>query len=254
MIRVLILIAVTGFFVGVVALSSAAAIGGPDLAAHNWKWIEKWSDREWRDHARHDADYDFDIDMDGPGGVTVTREIVWNGGDKLDVEIVAEVEFTQAEGPGKVVISGPKRLVERVTLIDGRLGMSGPNFAGRRLKVSITAPGVSAFDIGGDSSLAVAGYKQDTLSLDASGSSEVSVKGAARILNADVSGDSEVDLIGLTLDEASVDSSGSSEISLAPKAAANLDISGGSEVTLLTKPTRLATDISGGGELHEAAN
>ena len=80
MIRVLVLIAITGFFVGVVALSSAAAIGGPDLAARNWHWIDKWGDSTWRKHAKHDAEFDFDIDVDGPGGVTVTREIVWNGG------------------------------------------------------------------------------------------------------------------------------------------------------------------------------
>ncbi|WP_309645521.1 GIN domain-containing protein [Phenylobacterium sp.] len=251
MIRVLVLIAVTGFFVGVVALSSAAAIGGPDLAAHNWHWINKWSDSTWREHAKHDAEFDFDIDVDGPGGVTVTRELVWNGGTELDIEIVAEVAFTQAEGPGKVVITGPKSLVDRVTLVNGRLDMNGPNFAGRRLKVTVTAPGVTAFDVDGDSTLTIEGFKQDSLTVDASGDSEVTARGVARLVRLDISGSAQADLSGVQADETTVDSSGASESTVAPKAVGRFDISGSSEVTLNTKPAQIETDISGRGELHQ---
>lgn len=247
MIRVLVLIAITGFFVGVVALSSAAAIGGPDLAARNWHWINHWHDIDW-DH----VDRDVDVDLDAGSGATATREIAWTGGSELDIEVPAEVRFTQAPGPGKVVITGPKRAVERVVLENGRLRTDGTSYAGRRLQITITAPDVRKFDVSGDSELIVEGYKQDSLAIDASGSTEVTVRGVTRKLAVDVSGSSELDLSGLEADEAAVDSSGSAETRLGAKSAANLDISGASEVTLLTRPAQLATDISGAGELHEA--
>lgn len=248
MIRVLVLIAITGFFVGVVALSSAAAIGGPDLAARNWRWINHWSDIDW-EHVDRDVDVDVEV---GEPGSTVTREITWTGGSELDIEVPADVQFTQAPGPGKVVITGPKRAVERVVLENGRLLTDGTHYSDRRLKITITAPDVRKFGIGGDSELVVEDYKQDSLAIDASGSTEVTVRGVTRKLAVDVSGSSELDLSGLEAEEAAVDSSGSAETSLAPKTVADLNISGASEVTLLTKPTQLATDISGAGELHEA--
>ncbi len=248
MIRVLVLIAITGFFVGVVALSSAAAIGGPDLAARNWHWINHWHDIDWDDIERTHGD------GDGESGGSVTREIAWTGGSELDIDVPAEVRFTQAAGPGQVVITGPKRAVERVVLENGRLTTDGTAYSGRRLKITVTAPDVRKFDISGDSELTVEGYRQDSLAIDASGSTEVTVRGVTRKLAIDVSGSSEVNLSELEAEEAAVDSSGSAETRLAPKSAANLDISGASEVTLLTRPAQLATDISGAGELHEAGN
>ena len=249
MIRVLVLIAITGFFVGVVALSSAAAIGGPDLAARNWRWVNHWQDIDWDNIERNH----FEDHAGEPGSSSsVTREIAWTGGSELDIEIPADVQFTQAPGPGKVVITGSKRAVERVVLENGRLRIDAMPYSGRRLKVTITAPDVRKFDISGDSELVIEGYKQDSLAIDASGSTEVTVRGATRKLAIDVSGSSELDLSGLDTEAAAVDSSGSAETRLAPKSAANLDISGASQVTLLTKPAQLATDISGAGELHEA--
>lgn len=241
MIRVLVLIAFTGFFVGAVALGSAAALGGSDLVTRGWMWkLNSWDDDGYHHHRRSDA-----------MGPDTTREIVWNGGDKLDVEIPADVSFTQVEGPGKLTISGPKDLVEKVILENGRLRIDEPVFHRGRLKVVVTAPGVRAFEASNNSELTVDGYRQDSLAIDASGSSEVTVRGEARTIRLDISGSSEVDLKGLTADEAVIDSSGSAETTVAPRNAARLNISGGSEVTLLTQPAKLETDISGGGKLNQ---
>ncbi|MGZ6049494.1 MAG: hypothetical protein ACXWKN_13950, partial [Phenylobacterium sp.] len=88
MIRVLVMIAVAGFLVSVVSLSSAVAIGGPELFTDgvwnrwfdgngNWGWNDDWGDRRWR-HGRD-------------GGPQTTRDLAWSGGDSLEVDIPADV-------------------------------------------------------------------------------------------------------------------------------------------------------------------
>lgn len=237
MIRVLVLISITGFFVALVALSAAAALGGPELAARGWNW--------------HDA-HGHGRGVDG-AGPTATREFAWDGSTMLDLAIPAEVEFTQAAGAGKVTITGPKGAVDEILLEDGRLHFDRRvHDVGGRLRVVMTAPAVTHFKVNGDDRLVINGYSQETLELDVRGSSEVVAKGTARSIDLEISGSSEVDLAGLAAENAEVDVSGSGEATIAPTRAADLDISGSGEVNLTTRPDHLNTDISGSGHVNQS--
>src|SRR5687768_13352533 len=98
MIRVLVLIMITGFVVAVVALSAAVGLGGPELAARGWSWAPHgWWDRDYSD--RHWDRRDWGDRHDGG---TATRELAWDGSTELEVDIAADVEFTQGPGPGTV--------------------------------------------------------------------------------------------------------------------------------------------------------
>ena len=91
-----------------------------------------------------------------------------------------------------MVITGPKRAVERVVLENGRLRTDGTSYSGRRLKITITAPDVRKFDISGDSELTVEDYRQDSLDIDASqvkGSFTVDADSSGSIQVSDVGGD-----------------------------------------------------------------
>ena len=249
MIRVLVMIAVAGFLAGVVALAGAAALGGPDLAARNWNWDVDWHDhdergeREWRDRdLRHDRPLDRDAGE-------VTRELAWDGSTKAEFDIPAAVEFTQAPGPGKVMIYGPKDIVDRVRLNEGRLSLDQPLADYARLRVVMTAPAVTRFQISGDDRLDIRGYKQDQLQIVASGSSEVVASGQAREVDVELSGSGEADLTDLVTDNAEADISGSAEVTLAPREAANLEVSGSATARLLTRPKRLETDVAGAGSV-----
>jgi hypothetical protein len=244
MIRVLVMIAVTGFFLSIVTLSTAVAIGGPDvLAAGAWSGV----------HGHHWM-FDMDDDHDRDNGQHATREIAWSGGDSLDVDLPADVTYTQAPGPAKITVSGPKRAVDDVEIADGHIRFDHARHRrhGARLTIVMTAPSVTRFEMSGSGELAIENYRQEKLSLDLSGDSEVSVKGEATALALDISGSGDADLSGLQLKGASVDISGSGEATLAPTDWAKLGISGSGDVTLLSHPARLESDISGSGSIHQS--
>nr|MEA2797933.1 hypothetical protein [Phenylobacterium sp.] len=228
MIRVLVMIAVTGFLVSVVTLSTAVAIGGPDLLAHgvwnHWNGDWGWNDHEGR-HGRWARD----------SGPETTREVAWTGGDTLDIDVPADVQYTQAPGPGKLTISGPQRLVSDVEVEGGQVRFAHGRHGGHwgNLVIAITAPAVSRFAVSGSGKLSIAGYKQDKLTLDLSGNSDVEATGEAKALELTVSGSADTDLTGLKLETADVDITGAGEATIAPTASANLNISGSGDVTLL---------------------
>ena len=247
MIRVLVLIAITGFFVAIVALASAAALGGPELATHKWGWYSNWDidDRfDRHDHDRDDGDHDRP-----PVASTATRELAWDGSSKVVFAIPASIEFTQSPGPGRVSITGPRYVIERVTLSGGKLSLDKPVEGYVRLRVVMSAPAVTEFDLGGDDELEISNYKQDKLSIVASGSSEVTVRGEAKQVSLDLSGSSEADLSQVITESATADVSGTSEASIAPRLSAKIESSGSSEVKLTTRPERLETDRAGSGRV-----
>ena len=246
MIRVLVLIAVAGFLAGVVALAGAAALGGPELAARNWRWLifdhdDRW-DRRW-DHGAA-----VSVGRRGDLGESASRELAWDGSSRAVFELPAVIDYVQGS-EAKLVIKGPREVVDRVALAGGKLSLDGPVFGGARLRITMTAPNVTAFEIGGDSRLDIRSFRQDRLDLEASGSSEVSVEGQVRNLELELSGSSEADLSRLAVENADVDLSGAAEASIAPTEAANLEVSGSASVRLATRPKRLATDVGGAGSV-----
>jgi hypothetical protein len=246
MIRVLVMIAVTGFLVSVVTLSTAIGIAGPEAIARGaWGWdAGRWNfhDREVR-----------------PAGPTIERQIAWTGDTSLVIDVPAEVRYTQAPGAGQLTVSGAKAAVDDVELVGGTLRFKQGDHDGRhrrrmgRLTIVMTAPNVTRFEIQGRSKLTIEGYRQARLRLDLSGNSEVSVSGEATALDLDISGSAETDLSNLKVRDAKVDISGSGDATLAPTDSATLDISGSGDVTLLTTPPRLETSISGSGEVHQSS-
>ena len=247
MIRVLVMIAVAGFLVSIVTLTSAIAIGGPDLLTDGF-WRMNGSNFGWTwdyDDSRHGRDRG-----DGP---EAKRELAWTGGDSLDIEVPAEVTYTQAPGVGRLTITGPQRAVEDLVIEDGHLRYAHGHRHHHEdgLVVTMTAPAVTHFNVDGSGRLSIEGYKQDKLALDITGNAEVVVKGEARSLGLDVSGSGVSDLSDLKLSEANVNLEGSGQATIAPKDAANIDIAGSGEVTLLTRPARMETNVSGSGAIHQ---
>jgi hypothetical protein len=249
MIRVLIIIAVAGFLVSIVSLSTALAIGGPDLfTASVWnRWVDVNGD--W---GRHGGDRDDYGSRRGDGGSPSTRELAWTGGDTLDIDVPADITYTQAPGAGKLTVSGPQRTLDDLVLDNGHL-----HFTHRRhhrdgdLTIVMTAPAVSHFDLKSAGRLAIEGYSQDKLSVDLSGDGTVSAKGRAQSLALSISGAGATDFTELKLGDADVEVDGSGEATLAPTGAATIDISGSGGVTLLTRPAKLESNVSGSGSLHQ---
>jgi hypothetical protein len=250
MIRVLVMIAVTGFLMSVVTLSTAVAIGGPDIISDvarngwggHWSGNNHWS---WDDR-------DFDDRRGRNGGPQGTRELAWTGGDTLEVDVPAEITYTQATGAGKLTVTGPQRDLDNLVLEGGHLRFThGRHRHHGDLTIVMTAPAVSRFNLNGSGRLAIQDYKQDKLSIDISGDTEISAKGEAKGLTLSMSGSGQTDFSDLKLGDADVDIDGSGQATLAPTGVANINISGSGDVTLLTRPSKLESNVSGSGSIHQ---
>jgi hypothetical protein len=248
MTRTLVLIAFSGFILAVACIAGALALGGNALASHHWggrHWTINWDDGHgWRGDGDHPA----------AAGGAGTREIAWPGGDKVEFDVPADVQYTQGSGPAKLVISGPREALDRLELSGGQLQYrDDEDFNDSRLTIVMTAPDVRHFSISGDNNLSIAGYDQDDLAVEVSGHGVVNAKGRTRTEKVDISGDGEIDLSGLVAQSADADISGSGRASLAPTDEAKVDISGSGEIDLLTHPAKLSSDISGSGRVVEGA-
>jgi hypothetical protein len=251
MIRLLVIIAVVGFLTCVVTLGGAVALGGRDVAAQGW---DHWSDHDWNigwdDHGKRHSDW-RNRHKDDPQWASATKEIAWDGSAALVLDVPADVTFTQdGAGPGKLTITGPKRSLDALTLTGGRL-QDGVNNEGQRLKIVMTAPKVTRFELTGIDQLTLEGYDQDGLEISTTGMSKVTGHGKTRTLKLDMTGAGEADLAGLAADSADVDISGAAKASIAPRTSARLDVSGSGEVELKTKPLKLEKNVSGSGEVKE---
>lgn len=254
MIRVLIIIAVVGFAVAIATLGGAAAIIGPDIAANGWdsKWAKSFAwTHDDHDGSRHRAGRQREA------GPQATREMAWDGSESLDLDVAAEVIFTQAPGPGKLIITGPQAIVNDLTLSGGRLRdpafRSGHMHDGRVLTIVMTAPKVTRFDASGANRLTIENYRQDTLDIDASGFARITARGETNVVRLDMSGAGDADLGQLKAKSAEVELSGAGKATLAPSDSLKVDISGIGQVTLLTNPATVESDISGAGRIIHAA-
>jgi hypothetical protein len=241
MTRTLLLITGVGLGVSVFCFIVVAAIGG---AALHGGWNHSWR--------IHDGTVvvgrDFSPSPDG-GGPAETRQIAWSGADSLYVGIPADVTFTQAPGPGKLIITGPKGTVDQIEASGSDLDYRDEPDNAQRVKVVMTAPDVRSFSLSGDETLAIAAYAQDDLDLDVSGTGRITAQGKTRAVKIDVSGDGEADLGKLAAEEARVDISGSGKTTIAPTQRVDVDISGSGEVDLASHPAAVHTDISGSGRI-----
>lgn len=249
MIRTLAMIAIAGFVLSIASFSAALAIGGPEaLMDAAWSRGWSWSDGGWgwRDH-HHRGRQDL-VRGDGPEG---SRELAWTGGDSLEIEVPAEVTYSQAPGPGRLVISGPQDMVRDLALDGGRLHLEGSHLGFGQLKVTMTAPDVRRFDVSGSGRLDIANYRQDRLEIDLSGSGEVTAHGQARAVNVDISGSGSADLGDVKAETAEVQVSGSGTATVAPTRRAKLDVAGSGGVTLKSRPDQLESEVSGSGHIHQ---
>lgn len=245
MIRPLLMIAAGGFVLCVASLSAAIAVGGQDFMARTAWGAAPWGgDWDWDDegHGRRDGG--------GSGGPTETRELAWSGRDTVEVDVRADVTYTQAPGPAKLTVTGPRDLIERLAVDDERIYFRGrPSYA--RVQITMTAPNVTGFQLNGNDRLTIENYDQDRLDLDLEGSSDVTAKGRTRELDLEIAGSGQARLGELVLEDADVDIAGSGEATIAPKGRARIDVAGSGEVTLLTNPRSLQTDVAGSGTIRQ---
>ena len=248
MIRTLLIITGASLVLCVAALAGAAAIGGHELARHGWSWT-------FRDHEfGREETVRFQRADSGP---RITRTLAWEGGDRLDIEVAADVTYIQGDA-ASVEIVGPRDQVEGLRLRGGLLTFDDDANvvvfgwrAGDRLRITVTAPSVRTFNLSSSGDLLIRDYDQPSLSVTVNGSGEVQATGRTETVDLDISGSGEADFSGLETRDADITISGSGEAAVGPTGAARISISGSGEVDLTRRPASVSQTISGSGEVNQ---
>lgn len=252
MIRPLVMIAAAGLVLSACALSAAVMVAGPEAALRGgWTWnLGEWGNRWWDgppEIARGDGHWSaHDLEP-------TSRTLAWRGADRLVVDLWANVRYVQADGPGRVVVTGPRKAVERAAVRGDTLRYrSGRHRSYPRLDVVILAPNVTSFDISRRSALSIESYDQPRLNADVSDDAALTAEGVAGELNLDVTGKGAADLARLKVARANIDVAGSGAVTVAPTELARLGVAGWSNLRLLTRPKRIETHISGEARITRA--
>lgn len=254
MIRNILIVTVASFFLSVVCLSVAVSIAGPEIISQGaWGWGDggwTWGWKGIHGHHNYGWSHRYPDDRADSDQSSASRELAWSG-EELQVQVPASVTFTQAPGPAKLVIRGPKDTLDHLHVADGVIGVDAGPYDGESLTIELTAPKVTRFAMNGSGHLNIAGFKQDSLDLRVSGNADIAAQGAARSVKLVISGSGSADLGSLAMDTAEVNISGSGSTKLGPKASAKLDISGSGEVTLTSHPKHLESHVSGSGTIDQ---
>lgn len=257
MIKTFFIIAGAGIVLATGSLIGAAALGRADLQANDWTWSLA---------ENSNGSDDFRMQR-GAGEPDVTRTLTWAGGERLQIEVPGDVTYVQGPVPG-VVITGPKDLADRIRLVGDRLTIDDDDTAGHgyirwtgsgfrvwsaedQLKITVTAPAVTSFDIVSASDLTIRDYDQPRLDLILSGSGDITASGSARSVQIDVSGSGDVDLAALMTVDADVQVSGSGDVRVGPTGQAAVDISGSGDVELTRRAAAVSRTLSGSGDINE---
>jgi hypothetical protein len=248
MIRVLAMISVAGFLLSAVCLSIAVSLAGPEVISRGvWDWPGPfhfaWND----DRHHHGFSWNYSSSESGP---QASRDLAWSG-ESLDVDLPADVHFSQADGPAKLVVYGPKAALDHLSVAGGHIGFDRPMDDVGDVKIELTAPKVTHFGLSGSGKLDITAYRQDNLDLRVSGDADVNAQGAAKQVKLDISGSGNADLSGLATDGAEVTITGSGQARVGPKAWAKLDISGSGDVTLTSHPARVDSHVTGSGAIDQ---
>ncbi|MBI1406299.1 MAG: DUF2807 domain-containing protein [Caulobacter sp.] len=252
MIRNLLITAAAGVVIFFISAGAFIAMGGVEAARRGDFEFDIDGHHVYRDHGRHG-----DMDSDSRYGPRAERTLDWAGGDSLALDIPAEVVFTQAAAPS-ITVSGPKRMVDRVSIEDGHIRFADDDdmmhmgrwsHHGRRLRIQVAAPAVKAFTINGPADLTIRDYDQPSLDVRINGSGDVEGFGKTTDLTLSIAGSGDADLSRLTADSARVKIAGSGDAMLDAVSAADVRIAGSGDVTLERRPPTLTSDIAGSGDL-----
>jgi Putative auto-transporter adhesin, head GIN domain len=179
----------------------------------------------------------------------VTRELAWDGAESLIVSVPAQVRFVQSPGPGKIIVTGPRRSVETFSAIDGVLDDRTWRTA-ERLDIVVNAPKVTRFSVKGHDTLIIENFDQEELRIATTGWAEVKATGRARTVHLELLGSGWADLSQVDAGGAEVTLTGLRNAVVAPRDWAK--ISGNGDVILTTEPARLSKRLHGSGRVIRA--
>lgn len=236
MFRKLLIVFASGVILSIVAFSAAWVIGG-DKFRHDVEAHDGWN-------------FTFGED-DRDQGPDKTRTFALQPGTRLAMDIPVQLVFTKGD-KSEMVVTGPQKLVDRLTWQDGRLSVDGNVNVHKGLKVRITAPQIESFDFDAPGDVTLTGLDQDSLTLKADGAINLDASGKVRKLDVQTEGASNLNLGKLEAQDAKVSVEGVGSVTIGATGDVSVRIDGIGSVKLVRKPAHLTQEINGLGKIdHE---
>jgi len=233
MFRKLLIVFASGVILSIVAIGAAWVIGGDqfrkDVEAH-----DGWS-------------FSFDDD-DHDHGPDKSRSFAIQPGTRLAMDIPVQLVFTKGD-KSEMVVTGPQKVVDRLTWENGRLSIDGDVKMHKGLKVQITAPQIESFDFDAPGDVTLTGLDQDSLTLKADGAINLDASGKVRKLDVHTEGASNLNLGKLEAQDAKVSVEGVGSVTIGATGDVAVSIDGIGSVKLVRKPAHLTQEINGLGKI-----
>lgn len=233
MFRKLLIVFASGVILSVVAFGAAWVIGGDRI----------------RSDVEANGGWNFEFgDDEKDQGPDKTRTFALQPGSHLAMNVPVQLVFTRGD-KAEMVVSGPQKLVDKLTFVDGKLDVDGDIHMRKGLKVRITAPEIESFDFDAPGDVTLTGLDQDSLTLKADGAINLDASGKVRKLDVQTEGASNLDLAKLQVQDAKVGVDGVGNVTIGATGDVSVSINGIGSVRLVRKPAHLQTDINGLGKV-----
>ena len=184
-------------------------------------------------------------------GTGPERHLAWSGGDSIDIAMPATVRYRSGEG-SDVVVRGAPDVISHVELRGGRLTLDCRwHAATRDIDITLPAKPLRRVSVSGSGRVVMEKIDQPELKLLISGSGSIAAQGSVGRLDVTISGAGKARLGELATKQLTVEVSGSGNVEAAPTDEADIRISGSGKVSLLTRPQRLDSKISGSGRISQ---
>jgi hypothetical protein len=232
MTKKLLIVFASGLMLSLILLSSAWVVGGDELRKNM--------------HDRKGWSVNIDTDDDGP---KTERTLTFDPAVPLTISAPVSLHFTRGDAIS-MTVSGAKKTVDALTWEGGTLSEGqGIRFGDNDIKVSITAPRLSALILNSAAEAKLEGLDQPGLKIETRGAVEIDANGRVDSLDVDTAGASDIDLEDLSTRDAKVVTRGAGDVKISAVGKVNVEINGVGSVSLRRKPAELTSRINGVGSV-----
>jgi hypothetical protein len=237
MVQKLTVIAIVGLAASAICMGAAAAIGGGSFG----DGLDMFMDGD-RDHCQRIE-----------GATATTRDLDWDGSDKVQVVVYSDSHYTPSTD-AKLHASGDPQVLAHLRIHDGIIDLDCRGWRDRDM-IKLTLPGreFRKFGIAGRSDMTLDHMNQESLKAEIAGTGTIKANGKIGELDINVAGIGHADFGKVASRSARVHMAGVASADIAPSESAKIDIAGPSTVNLYSSPKDLDTRIAGPGRLHKLA-
>jgi hypothetical protein len=190
--------------------------------------------------------------IDAADDVSSTRGVA--GFDKISLEGAFKVDVTSGAATTKVVVTGSRDVVDRVTteVKDHTLvvGMRpGSNFFTRSPHLAIALPHLHGFANSGAGSATISGLSGGDFALENNGVGSITVSGRADDLSITLAGAGKIDTAGLDARDATVDNDGVGSVRVRARGNLTATVNGVGEIRYAGNPAHVQSQVNGVGHI-----